>query len=283
MSDSDSDEWEDSDTDYEAQSLTVDITDTIDTVLLPTYSKPEREKMPTTLQLLNVIKTKNTLCLYRCEPANKKYPGIRIPSSFAGVEAVMVSIELHNAVGGPVRTRLPNFKSKGLTSTRRKDVVFIVRPKTDTIYFKKKCQDKYDGKDAAFELGGGFSSHTGEITPQFTIVMAPFVKGKIVLERAVRTPKFHVFSKRQDRHTVRTKKRHKKNTEILKMDTNIREATTTLEALKQELSGLRHRTKMAGRINVQIRQMTEGLSDGPIKIALEYGTRTQQSNNFISV
>jgi hypothetical protein len=280
---SDSDEWEGSDTDSEAQSLTVVVTDTIDTVPLPTYSKAEREKMPTTLQLLNVIKTKNTFCLYRCEPANKKYPGIRIPSSFAGVGAVMVSIELHNAVGEPVRTRLPNFKSKGLTSTRRKDVVFIVRPKTDIIYFKKKCQDKYSGNDAAFELGGGFSSHTGEITPQFTIVMTPFVKGEIVLERAVRTPKFHVFSKRQDRHTVRTKKRHKKNTEILKMDTNIREATTTLEALKQELSGLRHRTKTAERINVQIRQMAEGLLDGPIKIALMYGTRTQQSNNFISV
>jgi len=277
---SDSDEWE-SDSD-DAPVVTVP-RETVGTVVVPTYSKPDREAMPTTLELLNVIKTKNTLCLYRCEPANKEYPGVRIPSSFARDEAIMVSIELHNAIGTPVRTRIPNFKSKGLSSIRRENVVFVMRPKTDTIYFKKKCQDNITKMDTAFELGGGFSSHTGEITPQFTIVMAPFVKGKVVTERAVRTSKFHVFSKRQDRHTASTKKRHKKNTEILKMDTNIREATITLEALKQELVRLQYRTKISENTNSRIRQMTEGLQDGPIKIGLEYGTRTQQSNNFISV
>ena len=276
---SDSDEWEDSD---EWPAVNVPMA-TMDNVAIPTYSKPIRETMPTTLQLLNVIKTKNTFCLYRCEPANKEYPGVRIPAAFSNDEAIMVSIELHNAVGTPVRTRLPNLKSKGFTSKRREDVVFIIRPKTDIIYFKKKCQDKRTGKDTAFELGGGFSSHTGEITPQFTIVMVPFVKGKIVMERAVRTSKFHVFSKRQDRHTARTKKRHKKNTEILKMDTNIREATITLQALRQDLISLRHHTSMAERVNVQIRKMTAELPQGPIKIALQYGTRTQQSNNFISI
>jgi len=269
---SDSDEWEDN-----------EVVATVNDVKLPQYTKDDRETMPESLQLSNFVKTNHILSLYRCEPANKEYPGICIPPSFAKYEALMVSIELHNAIGRPVRTRLPDFKSKGMTYKRRGDVVFVIRPELPVIYFKKKCQDKRTGKDIAFELGGGFSSHTGEITPQFTIVMTPFVNGRLAVEKAVRSPKFHVFSKRQDRHTAQTKKRHKKNTEILKMDTNIREAETTYQALHRDLERLKHQNRAMTQTNNILRERTMLLPEGPIKIALLYGTRTQKLSNFASI
>jgi hypothetical protein len=282
---SDEDEWIDSDqTPNEPLKTTRNVG-------IPIYTKSQREKMPETLKMLNVVEANGTNCIYRCEPANKKYPGVQIPDDLKGNEAIMFTIELDNAVQEPVRTRLPNFKGKGVSFTRRQspnqwrerigqepvdDVVFINAPFQDVVYFKKKCQDKETGRDAAFELGGGFSSHTADITPQFTITATPFKHGKLLTDKAIRTKCFHVFSKRQDRHLVRSKKRRKINTESLKIQTDITEAEIALNVLKQSLVSVQHQNNIYTTLYTEIKNRAQTLPNGPSKTALLYATKLKR-------
>jgi len=264
---------------------------------VPIFSSGDRENMSVDLELLNSVQSKNTACIYRCEPANKHYPGIRIPERLKTARTLMLTIELHNAVGAPKRTRMPDFKTKGLKFERcvgpgqrpppgeqpSKDVVFLKQPFPDVVHFKKKCQDKITHKDIAFELGGGFVSHTGEITPQFTIVATPFIGNKLCVEQAARTEKFHVFSKRQDRFMVRTKKRRKKNTEILRKETNIKEAEVVLKSLEQKLQTEKLRNDIISSSLREIRLRSAKLPSGPMKIAIEYATRQLESDDVVTM
>ena len=158
-------------------------------------------------------------------------------------------------------------------STIDNSCVFVLDGKTSTVHFKKKCVHKRTGKDIAFKLGKGFLSYTGGIVPQFTIVAIPFVNGRFDLLKAIRTPKFEVWSKRQERHTARTNKRHKKSSEIGRLDTNIAEAEIALNALRVEFEKIRCRNRKLEVMIGTVRRRAIRLPDSASKIAYEYATR----------
>jgi len=189
-----------------------------------------------------------------------------------------------------VPVRLPDFKTKGIHIVRRqlgqskKDEngkvvdttsAFVINTKTDTLFFKKKCQDKVTNKDIAFYLGKKFLSYTGNIPPQFTIVAIPFLDGKLCMDKAIRTPKFHVFSKRQDT-SERPNKRRKKSREIATLDTNISESEIVLRQLEMEYAQIKHQNRKFEVTFGTIKRRIPQLPSGPVKMTLEYITRHTQ-------
>lgn len=291
-SDYDSDEWEET-----ASCLPVSVVlnrpqKTIHTTELPKLVRNDLEKIPETLEMLNLVNNGKKMDLYRCEPASKQYPGCH-SSDLLSVPVYLLQICLFNsALDGDgvhvfVPMRVPDFKTKGLNIVRRNQTpadgdnscVFIVNGKTPTIHFKKKCVHKQTGKDIAFKLGKGFLSFTGGIVPQFTIVAIPFINGKLDLLKAIRTPKFEVWSKRQERHTARTNKRHKKSSEIGKLDTNIAEAEIALNALKTKFERIRCCNRKFEVTIGTIRRRAVSLPEGASKISYEYATREISSQS----
>jgi len=270
MSDSDSDEWEDV---SDSVSVPLSVSKTIENVELPRFGRVDRESLSETLPMVNVVIENGVTKILRCEPAAKKYPGLQLSPYFQNSDAVLLSIHLHNATEDVISMRVPDFKTTGLDIIRRNGSVFIKQPKLASLHFKKKCQDKKTGQDIAFELGKGFLSHTGGIDAQFMMVMIPFNNGRLEVERASRTCKFYVYSKRQSRYMPKKRKRHKKNTEILKLETNIREAAITLSSLEQDLVKIRYSNQTLENAVCLIRQHTSRLPDGPVKIALVHATR----------
>jgi len=293
VSDYDSDEWEETTDDIPTNILSNPPQKTIHTIELPELVRTHLEKIPETLEILNLVDNGKKKDLYRCEPASKCYPGCSSPDLYSH-NTYLLQICLFNSAPnsdgtrGYVPMRVPDFKTKGLNFVRRNQTpdlldpngitidnscVFVTNGKKSTIHFKKKCVHKRTGKDIAFKLGKGFLSHTGGIVPQFTIVVIPFVNGKLDLLKAIRTPKFEVWSKRQERHTARTNKRHKKSSEIGRLDTNIAEAEIALNALRVEHEKIRCRNRKLEVTIRTIRRRALGLPDGPSKISYEYATR----------
>jgi hypothetical protein len=291
VSDYDSDEWEETVSCLPPAVVPNPRQKTIHTIELPKLVRNDLEKIPETLEMLNLVDNGKKKDLYRCEPASKQYPGCH-SSALCNLKTYLLQICLFNSAPNRdgvfvfVPMRVPDFKTKGLNFVRRNQTecgpngvvtdnscVFIVNGKTPTVHFKKKCVHKRTGKDIAFKLGKGFLSYTGGIVPQFTIVAIPFVSGKLDLSKAIRTPKFEVWSKRQERHTARTNKRHKKSSEIGKLDTNIAEAEIALNALKTEFQRIRCRNRKLEVTIGTIRRRAVSLPEGASKISYEYATR----------
>ena len=287
VSDYDSDEWEETGSCLPTDAVPNPPQKTIHTIELPKLVRNDLEKIPETLEMLNLVDNGKKKDLYRCEPASKQYPGCHSPV-LSNLKTYLLQICLFNSAPNRdgvfvfVPMRVPDFKTKGLNFVRRNQTpgvvsdnscVFIVDGKTPTIHFKKKCVHKRTGNDIAFKLGKGFLSYTGGIVPQFTIVAIPFVSGKLDISKAIRTPKFEVWSKRQERHTARTNKRHKKSSEIGKLDTNIAEAEIALNALRTEFQIIRCRNRKLEVTIGTIRRRAVSLPEGASKISYEYATR----------
>jgi hypothetical protein len=261
-------------------------------------------KIPKTLELLNLVSDGKRYDLYRCEPALKKYPGVH-SEDIKQFRTWLFQIRLCNSAPNGdgsqsyVPMRLPDFKSKGLNFIRRnqtpelKDAhgrvvdnssVFVTNGVPDTIYFKKKCVDNETKRDIAFELGKGYLSHTRAIDPKFCIIAIPFANGAFVMEKAIRTPDFHVFSKRQTRHTARANKKRKISSVVAQYDTNISEAEIVLRSLRTEYEKLRCLNRKYEVKIGTVRRRAAQLPDGPVKIAIEYATKNiEQTSDTVEI
>ena len=272
MSECDSDGWEDDDPiePAEKQQGPFDIQ-------LPVFNLDQRQAMPIKIPLTHFIQEPSGKSLYRCEPANKKYPGINL-SIYKDYTAVYLSVMLLNSSEN-VLMRVPDFKTKNIDFLRRENIMFL-KPREECIHFKKKCVDKVTKKDIAFELGKGFLSHTLGSTPQFIFIAIPYKDGKFEMSRIGRSEAFHVFSKRQDRFLEHSNKRQKKNTEIEKLDTDIQDAETTLHSLINTNNRLTQMNAQYRHFYTSIQNQINDVSDDTVKLALQYALRMDEEEIF---
>lgn len=285
---SSSDEWEDSADDEEVATEPVLPKKSIQDIDIPYIVRKDRDVIPTTTMLVNVPDVRGRKYIFRCEPADKKYPGVVIPENMRDSEAVLMSIYVHNSVSDPVPMRLPDLKTKNVHIIRRfreiekakHSCIFLINPGSvadGTVFFKKKCQNKATGKQTAFDLGKDYLSHTRGFDAQFLIMLIPYEKGRLVLSKASRTEVFHIESKRPERQHPRRNKRLKRNNEVDKIDTNIREAEIALKTLRQELFRLHHHNK---KFEVRSRTMKRRLSslpEGAVKKGISFALRNFDS------
>ena len=272
MSDSDSDGWEDAEVNEPVQKKQGPFD-----IQLPVFNFNQRESIPLKIQLAHFVQEPSGKSLYRCEPANKKYPGIDL-SVYKDFTAVYLSIMLLNSTEN-VFMRIPDFKSKNIDFLRRENIMFL-KPREECIYFKKKCVDKVSKKDIAFELGKGFLSHTLGSTPQFIFIAIPYKDGKFEMSHIGRSEAFHVFSKRQDRFLEHSNKRQKKNTEIEKLDTDIQDAESTLNVLQQKNRRLTQMNAQYKNFYKDLQKQMDKIADGTVKIALQYALRSEEEETF---
>ena len=73
----DSDDWEDNESSSSSSVVPKKPKDTIESVGMPVIDRPALQKIPTSLEILNLVSNGPTLNLYRCEPAKQMYVGIR--------------------------------------------------------------------------------------------------------------------------------------------------------------------------------------------------------------
>lgn len=246
----------------------------------PNWNMSEREKLPVELGLENFVMDESGYNLYRCEPAKKMNPTLCGLSQFSEYESVHISIRLLNAEKSVV-IRTPDLKRKCLNAHRLDQGVLVNAKKEHSVRFKKKCQDK-SGNDTAFELGKGFMSHTLGATPQFIFVAIPYCGG-YVPEKAVRSPPFRIFSKRQERFLEPKKKRRRKNVEIQKLDTDIQNAKATFHMMEQELRHAEFINGAMGAFFNQLRSHVANIEDDTTRIALEFALRCEQENETASM
>lgn len=246
----------------------------------PIWSMEDRERLPELLSLENFVVDESGNSLYRCEPAKKQNPTLTGLKCLAHHSKVVVFICLFNS-SESVPMRTPDSKTKTLNKTRLHGGIVVNPSEVDAVRFKKKCQDKA-GKDLAFELGKGFMSHTAGATPQFIFVAVPFQNGYLT-QKAVRSPTFRVFSKRQERFLEPKQKKRRKNAEIQKLDTDIGNAVTTFGALEQEL---RHADFVHGGMKAffgQLRAQVAHMQDDTARIALEFALRSAEEPETASM
>ena len=272
MSEYDSDGWEDDDTNGPAEKKQGPFD-----IQLPVFNLDQRQALPIKIPLTNFIQEPSGKSLYRCEPANRKYPGIDL-SKYKDYTAVYLSIMLLNSSEN-VLMRVPDFKTKNIDFLRRENIMFL-KPQEECIHFKKKCVDKVTKKDIAFELGKGFLSHTFGSTPQFIFIAIPYKDGKFEMSHVGRSEVFHVFSKRQDRFLEHSNKRQKKNTEIEKLDTDIQDAETTLNSLFDRNNRLTQMNAQYHKFYTSIQSQISGVIDDTVKLALQYALRIDEEETF---
>lgn len=234
----------------------------------PVFSMEQTELLPNGLSLVNYVEDETGYALYRCEPANKMYPGVSFVD--AGDFKVCLSVQLYNSKSR-VQMRTPDIKTKGMKYSRTENGILL--KSSGTIHFKKKCLDKKTKKDLAFELGKSYLSHTSGITPQFLFIAVPFKNGRYIKEEAFRSPPFRVYSKRQERFLQHKHKRQKKNVEVQKLDTDIHDAETTLRALQQELSHQEFIKREMETFFNEMRRDISGVGNETARTALEYALR----------
>ena len=269
------DEWEDSEP---SEPLQTRNPTKIEDALVPSWTQDKLESLPIQLTLINYVEDETGYALFRCEPANKCYPGIAFGATSVG--QVHLTVHLLNSTSH-VQMRTPDIKTKRLPHTRvQNGLVFGTK---GSIHFKKKCLDKQTKKDIAFELGKSYLSHTGGITPQFVFVAVPFENGSYVKSKAFRSPAFRVFSKRQERFLEHIQKRQKKNVEIEKLDTDILDAETTLRCLAQELQRQTFMDHEMVKFFNEIRSNVDRITDPTAKTALQYALRHIESSEVANL
>lgn len=274
------DDWMDTDD-------VAEVPKTVHTVECPTFKFSELKDIPCSVALMNFTENCHVPTLFRDEPVHKKYPGISLNSKMASYDSIFVMLVLYFENSERVTVRVPDIKTKKMVPIRRSTGLFV-SPKeisNSVIEFKKKCVDKKSGRDTAFELGVNYRSHTQGIPSQFAFVLVPFQNGKFLTEEAGRSDKFYVKSKRQERFLPQNgrTKRPKKNTETLRIETNIKAAQDIYEALRQRLKVVQHDNAEYVKMMSSVRTVLPLMPDGPVKIGLAYGARTLITENEVSL
>jgi len=274
---SSSDEWDETSDDETPSSSLPSQKSTVEAVKIPLLTRSDREQIPEKVEFQNLTVQGQSKYVFRCEPADKKYPGVVIPEHMRTCDAVLISMYVHNSKRDPHMTRVPDFKMKNLNVVRREGGAVFVKNlrllSSHTLSFKKKSKDRVTNKDSAFELGKKYLSYTGDVSPRFTIILVPFSNGRLIVAEAARTCNFQIESKRQDKNQHRVRKRLKKNTELLQTETNIREAQVALGSLRQELQRVRLRNTQNVEICRNLKSRCSQLPVGPVRIAIEFATR----------
>jgi len=252
----------------------------------PKISYEQLQGMEEKLRLTNFVQDVNGFTLFRDEPyVNKQYPGLELNQMASESSSIYISLALYHANSNRVPVRVPDIKSKKVNTVRLQNGLLIEAStlNNNTVFFKKKNVNKQTGKDAAFELGMNYSSHTMGVPSQFAFYAVPFVNGKFVMEKAQRSQKFFVKSKRQERFLPQTKKRRKKNVEHLKIVTDIQAAETTYNKLRAELTSLRHDNHEFTKILSTVKSVLPLMPHGAVHIGLTHGTRAMFNENTINL
>jgi len=249
---------------------------TIEDVICPCLEFEKVRNIPVSDMLVNFVHDANVNTLYRDEPVNKQYPGLRLSSKMSQFKNVFVYISLFFENSQRVHVRVPDIKSKTIFRLRRENGVFISPSNLENshLYFKKKSVNKKTGQDNAFELGINYSSHTNGVPSQFVFVLIPFHNGKLALDSAERSEQFYVKSKRQERFlNTNGSKRIKKSTESLKIETDIQSANEIYKELQQKLRNVQHDNDSFLNMVKMVRNVLPQMPDGAVKIGLQYGSR----------
>lgn len=292
-SDESEDDWEDSDTDNDTgeaphQLQTPDGFKSSDgsQTSIPNFTFQQLQAMNEKLRLKHFIHDANGFTLYRDEPyVNKQYPGLEMNSEMFVGESVYITQALYYKNGNRVPVRVPDVKSKKIILVRNETGMFL-ETKTvpnNCVFFKKKAIDKKTGKDAAFELGINYSSHTMGVPSQFVFVAIPVQNGVLMLDKAQRSPKFYVKSKRQERFLPQSKKRRKKNVEHLRINTDIQAAERTYNILLASLTSLQHDNREYTKILSTVKSVLPLMPNGAVHIALVHGTRPMFNENIVNL
>lgn len=256
----------------------------------PKIDFEQLQAMNETLYLQNFINDTTGFTLYRDEPyVNKQYPGLEMSSMASEHTQVFIALVLYYTNGNRVPVRVPDIKSKKkskqVKTVRHENGLFVDTSTlhNNTIFFKKKSVDKQNGNDTAFELGKDYSSHTMGVPSQFVFYAVPFVNGTFVTEKAQRSQKFFVKSKRQERFLPQSKKRRKKNVEHLKIITDIQAAEETYRALVDKLAALQYDNQEYAKILSTVKSVLPLMRNGAVHIALTHGTRPMFNDNTINL
>jgi hypothetical protein len=262
---------------------------TVENISCPNWTFSRLKDVPKGLSLVNFVHDEKGHTLYRDEPVSKCYPGLRLSDKLASYSSLFVSVLLYFENSHRVLVRVPDIKSRTphRLHLRRATGVFLSPQELDhtTISFKKKCVDNNSGLDTAFELGVNYSSHTRGIPSQFVFVVVPFHNGQLLLHEAERSHKFYVKSKRQQRFLTSSSnnKRYKKNTETLRLETDIQAARDIVTALRQELVLSRHICNEYAQLMLAVKNALPSLPEGAVKIGLLHGTRTKSLQQVASL
>lgn len=276
-SDSGSDGWSDSDDEGpEPDEPTVSPT----SAALPTWSRKELGVLKCQLELENVIRDQGGFVVYRCEPADKKYPTLSGFSSLRKFKHVHVSILVFNSEEH-VTMKTPDMKNKYMSYDEYMDGI-IFDPKTTTsLLFKKKCQNKA-GVETGFELGKGYISHTNGATPQFVFVATPFDNGYLK-SKSVRSAPFRIQSKRQERFLEPKQKRRRTKNDVRKYDTNIGNAKSTFAMLETKLRRAQIVHRAMNRFFDELRNHTDDIDDDTTRLSLQFALRCTEESETASM
>lgn len=267
-----------------------------ETETVPTFSRKSCEGLLEEIPLRNFTKEDYGNVLYRCESANKKYPGIELNDALRTFPALWITVQLFNATTKK-NMRTPDLKTKAeekaIEQYRSVDGL-LVRPDRSEIFFKKKSVKKVSvvvgeeqrlvAKDFAFSLGSRFESFTDEEDAQFVFVVVPFDR-RFVVEKAVRSEPFTIKSKRQEKRLGHRTKRRKRNAYIEKLDTDIHCAECTLRQLKDDSRRLE---LMLAQFDSCFRQLNSlvrlrSLKDPTMRLALEFALRGVEEDETASL
>lgn len=265
---------------------------------VPKWTYSERFLIPQNIKLQNFRSDDCGKKLMRDESAYKVYPGFDIPAALRQYKKVFIGLRVMNSFLSK-NARVPDIKTKGIEYTRTtqmnkdgekedSDVGIFINPRqVHQIHFKKKClRIKPDPKapngkkktETGFKLGSGFAAYVDDgVTPEFTFIAIPMVENAYVYKEAIRSEPFRVFSKRQDRFLPKNKRR-RKNAEIEKMNTDIRDAEFTLSKLDTTLQQYEASNDQMETFFREIQLATMEIDNPTAKIALEYVLQSEQNN-----
>ena len=261
----------------------------------PVFTQDQLSGLAEGVPLENFLQTPSGWALMRCESASRavhstdgtttkvvEYPGFLVSAKLRGFPYLWVTVELYNGTHKAVM-RTPDLKMRPAPWHCRRGEGLMVRTsdKMARVTFKKKCVHKPTGKDLAFELGKKYDSYTDGATPQFVFVVVPF-DGRFRVEDAVRSPKFQVKSKRQERFLQPANKRRKLNPQLAKLDTDIASARQTLKSLQAERRRLDIVASKYRGCFEQVKALIPHMHNKTLRLALAFALQDDKAEDSAS-
>jgi len=265
----------------------------------PSFSMREREKLPQKLRLENFCDNESGSTsesgkeLRRDEAIRNKWPGVSgLGSVCRHGEQLHLYTFLWNSTK-EVRTRTPDIKqtlNSCIERARKKEKCAVLNlGDRDTIYFKKKCirqmkcekSGKVETVDVGFELSGDFAAFTSG-KPYFCFVAVPWNNGYYT-DRAVRSQPFFVRSKRQGRYLNPKKRKTQKWAEVQKLETDKRNAETTLQELNVEITHYDFANSATDAFFEALRAYIPHVENDTARTALEFALRTTKEHVAVSM
>lgn len=252
---------------------------------MPKWSMANRAEIPVAMSLDNMIESENgSLNIYRCEASKGMNPTL----GFNKGGMWHLTVRCMNSAESVVM-RTPDPKNKKMKLVRKENGGILYMPsQCPSIRFKKKCQD-IEGKNTGFKLGKGYASYTSGATPMFAFIAVPVIVDKVTntvlyaREKAVRSPAFHIFSKRQERFLGPKRKRSRKSAEIQKLDSEIQHAATTSKMLEKDLRHLDFVNGAMKAVFQKLRAQLDLVENETVRISLAFALRCSVEPESVSL